>query len=135
MAKLREAKDCGAKLWCAGAQARLLMAVVFHDLFANALEFQAREPTPVEPFQVRVVTPGVRVANPELLKVRWPESDDVPMRVPGVAEVKPLLLNVPARAVELFIAKDDERVPNAPPSRVLTAVLGVVPRTEGAPAP
>jgi len=54
------------------------------------------------------------LAKPELLNVRWPEKL-FPIRDEGVVEVNPLL-------------------PIAP-MRLLTAFLGVEPRTEGGPAP
>ena len=142
-AKLRPPKDCGAKLWRAGAHARLFMAVVFHVRLAKAEEFQAREPTPEEPFHVRVVTPGAFcpratevgafpnrvVGEPAVgVDIRPGEPD---MRLPGVVPVKFLL---PVTR-ELFIANPDERAPVAMPSRLFTSVAGRVPRTEGGPAP
>lgn len=141
-AKLRELKDWGAR---AGAHARLLMAVVFHVRFANALEFQAREPTPEEPFQVRVATPGVpnvRVAVPIAFCPRATEAFPnrvvgepvvgVDMRLPAVVPAKFLF---PVVCEVMFLPNDVERPRVATPSRLLTAFLGVLPNTEGGPAP
>src|SRR5712675_19101 len=126
------------------------MAVVFHVRFANALEFHAREPTPEEPFQVRVVTPGVRVPTPGVFCPRATEVGALPNRVVGEpvagVDMRPVWPEmrlagvVPAKFLfpdirELFMANALEREPVAMPSRLFTSVLGGVPRTEGGPAP
>jgi hypothetical protein len=126
------------------------MAVVFQVRLANALEFQARVPTPEEPFQVRVVTPGVRVPTPGVFCPRATEVGALPNRVVGEpvvgVDIRPvwpdmrLAGDVPVKFLfpdirELFMPKDVERAPVALPSRLFTSVLGGVPRTEGGPAP
>src|SRR5712664_1898042 len=117
------------------------MAVVFHVRLANALEFQVRVPIPEEPFQVRVVTPGVRVAKPCAPGVRVPtpgvfcpratEEGALPNRVVGepvvgvdmrVVGVDPMKFLFPDIR-ELFMANAVDREPVAMPSRLFTSVL------------